>query len=62
MQLPVSARQCRSLPVYYKLAIFIFYFQRLIFPLIDNTMKNTMLRNSLKKYNYIVPDGPFISS
>jgi len=38
------------------------YIQWLNFLLIGNAMKNTMLGNSLKKYNYILPDGPFISS
>ena len=34
----------RSLPLYCKQDIFIFYIQWLIFLLIGNTMKNTMLR------------------
>ena len=36
-----------SLPLYCKQDIFIFYIQWLIFLLIGNTMKNTMLRKGL---------------
>lgn len=39
--------QCPSLPLYCKQDIFIFYIQWLIFLLIGNTMKNTMLRKGL---------------
>src|SRR5574340_311682 len=41
------ASQCPSLPFYCKQDIFIFYIQWLIFLLIGNTMKNTMLRKGL---------------
>ncbi|HFF0114548.1 TPA: hypothetical protein ACGAUY_006921, partial [Pseudomonas aeruginosa] len=37
----------RSFPLYCKQDIFIFYIQWLIFLLIGNTMKNTMLRKGL---------------
>ena len=42
---PVIAYRLRSLPLYCKQAFFISYTQWIIFPLIRNTMKNTMLRN-----------------
>ncbi|EFS15373.1 hypothetical protein SF293071_3025 [Shigella flexneri 2930-71] len=37
----------KSFPLYCKQDIFIFYIQWLIFLLIGNTMKNTMLRKGL---------------
>ena len=45
--LPDIACRCRLLPLYCKQDIFIFYIQWLIFLLIGNTMKNTMLRKGL---------------
>lgn len=44
LALPLLAE---SLPLYCKQDIFIFYIQWLIFLLIGNTMKNTMLRKGL---------------
>lgn len=43
----VFATQSRLFPLYCKQDIFIFYIQWLIFLLIGNTMKNTMLRKGL---------------
>lgn len=43
----LSVSDARLLPLYCKQDIFIFYIQWLIFLLIGNTMKNTMLRKGL---------------
>ncbi|EOU2983406.1 hypothetical protein ACNVEU_004955, partial [Salmonella enterica subsp. enterica serovar Typhimurium] len=42
-----SVLECPFIPLYCKQDIFIFYIQWLIFLLIGNTMKNTMLRKGL---------------
>ncbi|EDV6467539.1 replication protein C, partial [Salmonella enterica subsp. enterica] len=44
---PGPRRQADPPPLYCKQDIFIFYIQWLIFLLIGNTMKNTMLRKGL---------------
>jgi len=53
--IPADASQCQTLPAsaghshsIVNKPFFSFYFQQLIFQLIDNTMKNTMPRKSFK--------------
>tara|TARA_R110000787_G_scaffold286413_1_gene404711 strand:- start:6920 stop:7066 length:147 start_codon:yes stop_codon:yes gene_type:complete len=46
--MPAGACQYRALPLDYKQDIFIFDFQYVIFLMIGDTMKNTMLRKCLK--------------